>query len=402
MKAIAAFLAAIVASSATAAAQCFVPDGLNGPCCAPAVSNLPALPAYTMPGLAVCFHQCQVMSTPCIKWDFGVPSPTSCDGFKVDVKVIDCSSGFTRLFGTVVLDYTRTWMEQSTSGPIQVWRFAAKVDMAANVAIPPDPCITPPSALAFPQIFYYGYIDYAFDCTSGTWEMATVLAHQCDWLIHGTTGFSSTPGIHHPARFYALVGPDTPGNPFVPVQIQAPFGGLAGEATRETATPGTVCNAEEPLQGAISPLFQACLCAPAMQPPRAMMRRLVTSGQCGTQVASIDTLPMGLPWPHLVTTSIGTWTTMASFPGPEAVWLDEGPVLHAAGCPDATGVTPVHADVMYGVTTAKGYPAVPGTPPHSAMTDLASNWSWTLGTPITIPMYGNVMPTRRLVYVTMP
>ncbi|MBI1382170.1 MAG: hypothetical protein GC161_13925 [Planctomycetaceae bacterium] len=405
MKAHIAFAALVVAlGSATAGAQCLVPDGLNGPCCAPASAVLPAFPAYQMPGLGICFQQCAPAATPCVLLDFGAPNLGPCGQYKADLKVIDCAFGNTQVFGSVLLDYTRTWQETSPGGPIQVWRFAAKVDMSRNTSIAANPCLVPSSLNTFPTVFYYGYVDYAYDCTANTWEMAAALVHQCDWFIHGSPIVSSTPGAHHPARSYALVGPNTPGNPFVPALSVAPFGGLVGDGTR-TVDPSTpLCSTRESIQGGISPLAQACACAPSAQPPQLTARRLNTQGGCGTTVTSLDLTTSGLPWLHLMTTSIGTWSTPANYPGPERLWLDEGPVLYTEGCPSTAGVISTFADVMYGATTRGGYPAFPvlGVPPVDTMTDLASNYSWDLSTPLPLPMFGNVMPTRHLVSLSLP
>lgn len=406
MKATIAFLTVLVgvAFADDAAAQCLVPDGLNGPCCAPTTANLPAFPAYQMPGLGICYQQCAPAATPCVFLDFGVPTQGACGQYKADLKVIDCALGSTQLFGSVVLDYTRTWEEAGPTGPLQVWRFAAKVDMARNASAASNACIVPSSLAAFSNVFYYGYVDYAFDCINGTWQMAAALMHQCDWFIHGNPVFSSTPGVQHPGRSYVLVGPNTAANPFVPVLGVAPFGGLVGDGTRTVDTGTALCENREPLQGGLSPLAQGCACAPALQPPQITARRLNTQGQCGTTVASLDLLSSGLPWLHLMTTGIGTWTTAANYPGPERLWLDEGPVLYTEGCPNAAGVISTYANVMYGATTSGGYPAFPffGVPPVNSMTDLASNYSWELGTPLTLPIYGNVLATRHVIALSLP
>lgn len=96
--------------------------------------------------------------------------------------------------------------------------------------------------------------------------------------------------------------------------------------------------------------------------------------------------------------------TAASYPGPARAWVDEGPAIYFDGCRDPTGVQNVYAEVYYGGTTASGYPVLPSptSPPFTAMTDLASNWSWKFGTPPTFPIYGNVMPTTHVVYVSHP
>ena len=54
------------------------------------------------------------------------------------------------------------------------------------------------------------------------------------------------------------------------------------------------------------------------------------TGSCPSPVGipgsytSIDTFPYGQPWFHNLSTSIGCWTTDATYPGKECAWVDEG------------------------------------------------------------------------------
>jgi hypothetical protein len=383
-------------------AQCALPDGLQGPCCADADANLPAFPPYQMQGSALQFQACQPVAQPCVRWEFQAPAPKTCDQLALSTRVSDCN-GVPLLQGEVQLDYTRTWMEALPDGQLQVWRFAAKGQLSLVAGAQPQPAIVPPSAVALPSIFYYGYVEYARHCQSGQWEMVSVLLHQCDHFIHGGPAFTATPGVYHPGSSFALVGPDTAANPFVPAFAPAPGGAVVDEALRTVAQQQGPCHTEESIVGLLQVIGAACLCPPMVMPPQITARRLEVDGECGSQLASLDLLSSGLPWLHLLSTSIGTWTTANAYPGPERVWLDEGPVLRTEPCaPD--GVPAVFAEILYGATTAGGFPILPqlGQPNWSNRTDLASNFSWRLGTPFNPPLVGTVMPTRKVLYLTVP
>lgn len=393
-------VATLAATSAPLSAQCLLPDGLDGPCCAVATPNLPAFPAYLMQGVGFCYSACAPSANPCLLWDLQAPISTGCGQYTVDVRISEC--GVTpQLFGQLVLDYSRTWEEIAPTGTtLQVWRFLAKADLSLIPGTVANPCLVPPSALVFPSIFYYGHIDYALDCATGTWEVATVLMHQCDWFIH-SPALSSQPGVFHPTRSYALVGPSTPANPFVPA-IHTPVPGPAiTAATRvQGGAAGLACLTREVMQGGFNNLTQACICPFSVALPQVTARNLQLVGTCGSAAASLNTLGFGFPWLHIMTTSIGNWTTTNTFPGDRIVWVDEGALLYNQAC----GGGAFFVDVAYGVTTAKGYPVLPNpaAPAGQTKTDLASNFTLPLGGPIVGPFVGNVLPTRHVLNVDLP
>jgi len=394
-----------VSAAPTAEAQCPTPDGLDATsCCTPATPNLPAFPAFTMPSAGICWQACMPLPKQCVIQDVGAPVPTTgCTQYNAPLSVLDCASGATLMKGDLVLDYTRTWTETPIPGgpPAQVWRFAAKVDMegsgATSAACPVPSCANVAGSTAF----YYGYVDYSLDCVSGVWSQAVVLYHNCDRFVHNPS-LSAVPGPFHPDRTYALVGPDTAANPFTPAIFLPAPATTIGEAMRNASPAAGVCLAEEPLlQGQFIPQLTGCACPLSPQPPQSSGNRFDGSGACGSSFMSLNIFPTA-PWYHLVTTSLGFWSTSASYPGPERASVAEGLLLYRDACePPPFNQT---FDVFYGGMTEGGYtsdPTLPLAPPSSRFLDLASNYTLPVGAPFAFPAVGVVMPTRHLIYVNL-
>jgi hypothetical protein len=317
------------------------------------------------------------------------------------MKVEDCA-GNPLLNASLRLDYTRTWNEFQIPGTVaQVWRFVVRADVMPSTVSGP-PCQVPSCLGTYPSAFYYGYIDYSFDCTSA-WSAALVLYHGCDNYQHLPV-ISSKPGAFHPARSFALVAPNTTANPFVPTMLPAPSGPAIADAIRNVINPATGgCNSSEPiLGGVLQALGAACVCPFSLFPPQTTARHVDVVSSCGSNARSINAFPT-VPWFENLTISLGTWTTSASYPGQERVWVDEGTYLHVDAC-DPTGALGFYAEIKYGATTAGGFPAVlPSGLPLDKFTDLASNYSAQLGTvPISPPFVGSVLPSRHLVYTNIP
>ncbi|TAJ08649.1 MAG: hypothetical protein EPO68_15590, partial [Planctomycetota bacterium] len=170
-----------------ASAQCPQPDGLLGPCCAPAIANLPNFPPTSIPGLGLCWNQCAPTQQPTVKVALGAPASVNCGVYMAQLTVTN-AAGAPVLAGALRMDYTRTWQEIvpiAPGGNLQVWRFVVKGDLgnaiAAGAACPTPSCIT----AANPTAFFYGYADYAFDCLTGQWQNSLVLYHGCDRFSHG-------------------------------------------------------------------------------------------------------------------------------------------------------------------------------------------------------------------------
>lgn len=389
---------AVTALSATGmSAQCLQPDNTAGPCCSFVTPTLPTLPTITLPGQAICWDNCNVGAQLCTQVVIGAPVQVNCTEYTANFQSQDCS-GNPQLKSQLQLAYTRTWDEFPVPGTvgIQVWRFVVKADVSPSSTI--LGCQVPSCLGTHPTAFYHGYLDYAFDCVNGTWESALVLFHGCDKYQHDPL-FSSRPGVFHPGRSFALVAPSTAVNPFVPAVLLPTPGPTFFQAMRDTPSLATLaCEAAETLtQGKVQNLASACACPFSFFPPQVTARHMDGVSACGSDFRSISVFPT-LPWLEVMTTSLGTWTTGASYPGPEAVWVDEGTFLHIEGC-TLTGAPEVYAEIKVGATTENGYLAAVGPVPASRFTDLVDNYSVQLGTPILPPFFGSVRPTRHLVYI---
>jgi hypothetical protein len=396
-----------------ASAQCFGPDHLDGgPCCSPTLPNLPGFIATTTPGLGICWSACSVSSTHDLQVVWTTPVQGFCGEYTSLLSVADAGTGATLLTGTLVLDYTRTWDELDPAGaPMQVWRFAAKADLRSLVtgtAAPPCPvpsCLPPlgPNTTAF----YYGYLDYASCPTAGTgWQTALVLFHNCDRFIH-QPGLSDKPGVFHPGASYAVVAPHNAAQPFAPANQIASGGPLVAEATRTVDTlgpPPFICRIEDRVaSGSITPLGAGCVCTMMTNPKQQTLREFKGTtgcanplGQPGTWFSVNANFPV-FPWYHMVTTSIGTWTSPLAYPGQESAWVDEGIFVHRDAC------TGDWVEMKYGGTTRDGWTALLPIPvPTRNFTDLADNWTAKLTGPYPTPILGSIRQTDRLIYVNEP
>lgn len=389
--------AAAVAVAGSLSAQCFSPDGLSGPCCGSTLASLPSFPPQSLPGEGICWDGCDVSAQICTKVDLGMPMQLNCGVYAVDMKVSDCA-GNALLASKLHLDYTRTWNEFPAPGAeLQAWRFVVKADVERSSSAAAL-CPVPSCLGTWPTAYYYGYLDYAFTCSTGAWEASLVLFHGCDKFQHDQA-ISDKPGTYHPTTSYALVAPTTAANPFVPAVLPAPGGPVLAEAIRNAAPPTSgACINEEPInQGVVQPVGAACACPFTFFPPQVTARHMEAASLCGSDFRSLNVFP-NFPWFEVMSTSIGTWTTGASYPGPEAAWVDEGVFLHTEAC-SATGGT-LYAEIKYGATTERGYDAASAAGlVIDKMTDMVDNYSVQIGTPLTLPMVGSVKPTRHLFYV---
>ena len=317
-------LVATTGLSASLSAQCLGDDGLNGPCWAPTPSNLPQFPSMSLPGTGICWENCAPEPQVCTKVELSAPNQISCGRYTADLQVFDCVNGDQELGGRLVLDYTRTWIEAAPQGQLQVYRFLAKVNMR-QAPTGDDECIVPNCLDGFNEVFYYGYVDYAFLCGGGPVQSAMMLFHNCDEFIH-QQGVSSTPGNFHPNQNFALVAPSDTVNPFVAGNSMPPVGALVAEAVRNVPqVGGAPCINEDPLAaGALNLIGAGCGCPFMLNPQQLTARRFTGQGTCAgagvapTSFNTVNTRP-GLPWIHLMSTSIGSWTTNASYPGQERI-----------------------------------------------------------------------------------
>lgn len=410
-----AILSLAMSPTARLDAQCVGPDNLSGPCWSPTQANLPQLQQFSIPGLGVCWDHCAPTVQNDLKVLWGTPQATGCAQFVSSIDVFDASSGIHMMAGKASMDYTRTWDEVAANGDhYQVWRFVVKADigpgnMPAGVVPPcPTPSCIPPVG-PHNTSFFYGYIDYSFNCTQGFFEHAVVLHHQCDFFIH-KPGLSSRPGVFHPDRSYGIIAPHTSAMPFIPMNLPAPGGPLTAEAVRNIAPPGVAaCFTEDRVSGgSLTPFISACLCTFTLVPPQYTLSVFNGKGSCLDAVGNTTnwqsqniSFPT-LPWPHLVTTSMGCWGNNVMYPGKECAFVNEGLLTYNDVCPSAAGS---YFEVYYGATTTDGWTIAPSpvAPPlTNKFMDLADNFTYLVGGPVALPLFGNVMPTNHLIYVNVP
>ena len=397
-----------------ARAQCIGPDGLSGPCCTPVTANLPLLPNAAMPGLGICWSSCAISSQTDLRVDWPAPANPTCAQYTTILTVSDVGSGVPILAGPMVLDYTRTWFEDNpnTGAPVQVWRFAAKADLSSLIpAGVTPPCPVPPCLPPFgphPTAFYYGYVDYALDCTgTNPFRNVLVLYHGSDWLQHRAP-ISSRPGTFHPAGSYAIVAPHSSVNPFVPVATPAIGGPLIAEAVRKSSVPGATCVTEERIaSGDLLPFVLGCMSPPSLASTQVTLSLYSGTGSCpdGSGLpSSFSALSLGfptlLPWPYLVTTALGSWSAIGSYPGPEHVWVDEGFFKYYDSCNSTA-----YYEVQYGGSSGDGWPVIPSTPadpPTQNFKDLADNYTAPVIGFHPLPLLGHIMTTDHLIYTNVP
>lgn len=394
---VAAAAATAIAIASPAQAQCFGPDGLTSPaCCGPVALNLPDLGPISMPGQGDVWDSCSLADQAFRIIETSPPNPTDiCGQFEADIRIFN-SSGDPLMEGRLILDYTRTFDEQTSVSELQVWRFAAKAEFElAGGSLTPGAQVPNSLLSGVPAAFYYGYVDYALDCGTGAMENSLVLYHGCDLFQHMPT-FSAFPGVFDPETSYAIVGPDTISNPFFPSLAPLNSGDLVAEGIRSV---GPVCLAEDALaQGTYERIIDACMCPLSLANPQMTLGRFQATGFCGNTLRSLDVFPT-LPYLHTVTTALGRWSTDANYPGPESAGVLEGIFQHVDAC--TTSGSEISFDINYGGVTRGGYPAFGAsfTPNNSTFIDMASNFSWVLGTPLPLPLVGEIKTTRHVTAV---
>ena len=413
--------AALVTAS-PAAAQCFLPDNLTGPCWEPTELLLPDLPGWELEGSGICYNQCAATSKQQTLLVYDPPVPNGCGQFLSSMKVVDMASGFTVMSGVVTLDYTRTWHEanSATGDDYQVWRFIAKVDLERTSQIPPNACYIPASIgpnSPYNEAFWYGYLDWAQNCQTGQFSNVSVLFNNCDDFIShpALSDHPALPGGFNPGSYRALVAPDNPIQSFDPTVIASPRSGpLFAEAVRNVNNafaPG-FCTYEEELAGGTHQLLgTACMCPLALAPAAQSAVHIDGIGTCPDATGVPSTFSslqvwnpaIGFKWFEMIETSLGTWTDPSIYPGRESVMPTEGFVVYHDSCAAVVGGTPADTlDFMYGAKTSNGFQVIPNPDLPGANTqnflDLASNYS---EAGVFLPMMGSVRPTDHLIYVNM-
>ncbi|MEQ8763804.1 MAG: hypothetical protein RL885_07750 [Planctomycetota bacterium] len=393
-----ALCAALCLLAAPAHAQlCAGSDNLVGPCCTNTSITLPTFPNFSFPASSTCWSACGPAS---INQTIQVsaPTPLGCGSYGSAVSILD-TAGNLVLSGALTLDYSRTWEETNFDGQsLQVWRFVAKADFRPGPGFDATLCQSPSCLTTIGNTaFYYGHVDYALNCVTNVFESSISLFHGCDLFIHHPIA-SSFPGPYHPTTSFAIVGPNTPANPFVP-SLFPPFAAPAvGGATRRLG-PGTSCFFEEPMNlGSLGLVGQACACPLNLGGPfQYTALQFGFNGTCNPPASStaIGT-PPPFPWIAMIAIGLGTWTGTGPgtpFPGPELVWANESFQFYSGNCSP-----PPSIDVDYGVMTEAGFPVSPNIERPwltGRMLDIGSNYSRTTG--IAPPFVGAVNRTLHMI-----
>lgn len=399
---------AVLSMPSARAQACLGPDGLDGPCWQPTTANLPAFPGLDLPGLGVCWKDCVLDDQLDVQVTMDTPLEKSCGQYEAALTVT--AAGEPLLRGTLVLDYTRTWLELAPTAQYQVWRFMAKVDLSGEPELG-NPCPIPSCLLSLSTAFYYGYVDLAVDCNTAEWAGVLVLFHNSDVWIHGQKSSAKGFGLH-PSRNYAIVAPHTQANPFDPTaSMSHPDGEILSGRVRNVGHPEApdLCSTADRISSSLATwLGDVCLSGFGVaNPPRGSAVVFRGAGTC-TDSAGVPTwwlslrllhvIPVGVPWTFLQGTSIGFWTSDASYPGDERAVVSEGLFLFHDSCASAAGEPSLSLDFFYGAATVAGYLAqsLTGEVITQRFLDLASNYSQ-IGIPFP-PLVGHVMPTKHLIY----
>ncbi|MCK6446487.1 MAG: hypothetical protein L6Q99_08865 [Planctomycetes bacterium] len=352
-----AIVAALVVSvlfARPARAQC-LPDGLDqGPCCLSTFPNLPAFP--NMPGLSVrwlAFNNCNVAANATMCARIFPPQPKqfqgafACGAFDIPIRLRQCGLNIGLWSGTLNGYYSRNWQAASTVGTaLTVWRFVVNGDLKPSTNVPNNQNFRPACQPFTQSVYFTGYIDYALDCSTNTWQVAWMLTHECDAVHHTSNSARPAPASgYHPGRSFTVVGP---GAGFV-VNTTNPLisnGPVAQGSFRNNiwVAPNT-CTFEEPaIGGSLTPFADTCFCNPGPT-GQYSMGTLAAGGACGTQL-------MPSPIGNFNQKRIGTWTNGNVFPGIQTLLFDFGYLDYVDGC---TGV--LSSEWFEGVETIRGFPA---------------------------------------------
>lgn len=316
-------------ASLPASAQC-MPDLLDTvPCCSPISAALPTFPGISQSSKFICFRDCaiQINQNLCVTIDPPQPIATGgailCGVYTIRFKVRQCGGTMPILWqGNLRAHYARNWQEIDPSGLNHgVWRFLVNGDLKATAFLQStaawgSPNVQPGCYSAFNAIYVGGYIDYAQECSGGTWQAAWSLNHDCD-AVHHPAG-EPRAGAFHPTRTFTFVGP---GAGFVvdPVGTPVASGASTGEAMRWNAWSSSpaICRGEEPTSNTfVSNSGPFCFCSTAPGSPGQYERSNIAAvGTCGSFARSS-------PAPGFtVQKRIGRWSNPLVFPGPEALSL---------------------------------------------------------------------------------
>jgi hypothetical protein len=348
----------------------------------------------------LCFDTCQTTLNVPYCAQIGAPAVMRvsnqplCSAYTIRIRLRTCGTTNYVWLGLVNAFYTRNWQEMPVAGQVlTVWRFAINGDMLPTTLTPPGPCDRPACLNQYARLYFSGYIDYALDCATNTWQVAFVLSHECD-SIHHQPGFSrpAPAGGLHPTRSFSIVCPGVTFAPFVPAAGNPRSdGAITAEALRwnNWAAPAPqACSFEEPANGGFFAQNEFCSCVPT-GPAQYISTNVDAVSVCGSQAVPSPVGPF-------MQKRIGGWTAAASYPGIEYALFDFGWLAYRNGC-SATNTQ----EWFEGGETVGGYPAVSfaGTPLDPEFEDLGSS---NASTTVPAVRIGAPHVSNYLLYLNLP
>lgn len=279
------------------AAQCGIDDGAVGPCCAPTQLAIPVFPPMQLAGKGAVLKDC------------GVEAQFPTGNLVTNVQVapdywlftLAINGGGAVIPGSTFFGkYSRTWMENTGGGQIQVWRFLVNGDATYTIPAGAVPGLPVPTSAFAPYnlpVHFSGAIDYAKNCATGQWNIAYWLTHGCPVEMHAPWSARPIPAAgawarrtYHfvaPANFnFAAVGP-------------TPVGTLFGESLRMSAVSSAgvyFTQSETPvINGSVTNGAPFCACLPPGAAPaslRSSDMQLNGFAACMGAVLPFNTLPV--------------------------------------------------------------------------------------------------------------
>jgi hypothetical protein len=342
---------------------CFGPDGLDGACCQSPTLTLPTFPAIVQRGRFLNFDQCVpgVHGPVCVNLRAPRTAPPGgapvCGIYLIPLTISTCGPRPQSLWsGTMRAQYSRTWLETrppSSTPDVQVWRFLLNGDLVPSLFMIQhfgnDNQVLPHCFTAFHgKVHFWGYVDYAQNCATGSFEAAWVLEHGCDHFEH--EALSTRTGSFHPMDSYTFLGP---GGSFASSPIVPPVSAAGRDhdfRPNRWSNQPNICMGEEPLTSdSLVDGNPFCPCIPTGPPVLAcQFLELSAVGTCNSRVHSDPNF--AIPFCRKF---VGSFTDPNAYPGVEEVWLDQGMLQYSDACDPLTIVT----ELFKGVETIGGFDA---------------------------------------------
>ena len=343
--------------------QCIGDDGLyTGVCWQTVKAKLPPFPPVKDRCRWIPWKDCTLYHPEGCMLSIPAPTPVACGIYTMTGVDLRTGGGLQLWDPSALwlLFYTRTWMETDTTTPAgaryQVWRFLINAEVHPSKQLmakypvhnPSMDWLIPPCVYnkKYSQpVHYFGYIDYAVNCTTNEWSFAFGVNHMCDIFTHHP--LSKYPIGGHPNWSYTVVAP----YPFTPTPALPGIQGIVrSEAFRMHRLPLLpFCESEQDVRyGAIQLLKRKCPCGAPPTPQTQFINHLTrASSVCNSHTISIN--PFNVLWGGSVQMSVGRFTG-PGFPGKEELYFFVDPMFYTDGKTNTT-----RGDLFYGVGTRGGW-----------------------------------------------